>query len=263
MVLRKNCLYIYTDGSSLPKPRRGGIGIRYIYLDELEKENRIDLECDGYKSATNNQMELMAVIEGLRRIKDQNIPSMYGSIEVRTDSKYVVDNFWSAVNYWSRSKWLDKYGKPYENADLWKELIKVRRSIRCKVSFEWVKGHKKDQDNKAVDHLAKNSAKSILHPPLSAVNLRRKKSPLKTKRGSVSMKGQRIAIRIITEHFLHLQELSKYRFEVISSGSEYFGHVDFAYSELHHLKAGHQYIVTLNKNDKNPRILRLIKELTA
>ena len=42
MILRKNWLYVYTDGSSLPKPRRGGIGIRYVYLNEKEEEFRID-----------------------------------------------------------------------------------------------------------------------------------------------------------------------------------------------------------------------------
>lgn len=66
MLFRKNTLYIYTDGSSLPKLRRGGMGARYIYLDDLENEIRIDPELKGNKCATNNQMELKAVIDSSR-----------------------------------------------------------------------------------------------------------------------------------------------------------------------------------------------------
>ena len=75
------------------------------------------------------------------------------------------------------------------------------------------------------------------------------------------MKGQRISIHIINEQYLRMQKLSKYRYEIISKGSKYFGNIDFIYSKLHHLKAGHKYIVTLNKNDKNPLILKLIEEI--
>ena len=56
-------LYIYTDGSSLPKPRRGGIGIRYIYVDDTEEDVFIDQVLEGHEGASNNQMELLAVIE--------------------------------------------------------------------------------------------------------------------------------------------------------------------------------------------------------
>lgn len=260
MILRKNCLYIYTDGSCLPKPRRGGIGIRYIYLDNLDNEYRIDHIVEGYKGATNNQMELKAVIEGLKNAKNQKIPAYYNLIEVRTDSRYVVDNKNRAIN-WSKQKWLTQYGKPVENADLWKELIKVLCEINCRVELVWIKGHSKDIDNKAVDNLAKNSAKKYLRSELQTVKLRRKKSKQKTRIGSVEMKGQKISIYIINEEYLRLPKTSKYRYEVISKGSKYFGNLDIAYSELHHLKAGHKYLVTFNKDNKNPRILKMLREI--
>jgi hypothetical protein len=93
------------------------------------------------------------------------------------------------------------------------------------------------------------------------VKLRRKKSKSKTVRGSIEMKGQRVTIHIINEEYLRLQKLSKYRYEVISKGSVYFGNVDIAYSELHHLKAGHKYIITFNNDNRNPRILKVIREI--
>ena len=105
------------------------------------------------------------------------------------------------------------------------------------------------------------SAKSLLNPSLITTKLRRKKTTKITKLGSVEMKGQRISVHIINEEYMNLQKLSKYRYEVISKGSEYYGNADIIYSELHHLKAGHRYVVTLNSNNRNPRILKMIKEL--
>ncbi len=260
-IFKKYHLYIYTDGSSLPSPRRGGIGIRFIYLDEKEEEFYIDLELEGYEGATNNQMELLAVIEGLRNSIDQNIPIKYHEIEIRTDSRYVVDNRNNAIYYWSSNKWFNKDGKPVENAELWKKLIKEIKGVNCRVNIIWVKGHSADPHNKAVDKLAKRSAKSLLKEPLDQIKLRRKKSDKKTKIGSIEMKGQRVSIHIINEQYLRVQKLSKYRYEIISKKSEFYGNVDFIYSELHHLKGGHRYYVILNKDSKNPRILKLIRAI--
>ena len=237
------------------------MGIRYVYLDETELEHRIDLDQTGNESATNNQMELRAVIEGIRQSTQQDIQASYNSIEVRTDSRYVVDNKNNAVYSWSKNGWLNRDGKPVENAQLWKELIKVIRNVSYRIEIVWVKGHSLDQDNRAVDRLARKSAKSLLDPPLVQSKLRRKKSDQKTKKGSIEMKGQRVSIHVINDEYMKLQKLSKYRYEIISPGSEYFQKLDTVYSELHHLRSGHKHIVTFNANNKNPRILKLIREL--
>ncbi len=208
MLFRKHFLYIYTDGSSFSNPRKGGLGILYVYLDELENERCIFLDESGYKGATNNQMELMAVIEGLKKIEKQNIPISYNSIEVRTDSRYVVDNKNNAIYSWSKNGWLNKAGKPIENAQLWKELIKSIKAANCRVDIKWVKGHSKDPNNKMVDKLAKQSAKGFLNPPLTQIKLRRKNSTKPTKVGSVEVKGQKVTIRIINVEYLRLQKLS-------------------------------------------------------
>jgi ribonuclease HI len=260
-ILKKNHLYIYTDGASLQRPRRGGIGIRYIYLDETEEEHYIDLDLEGYVGATNNQMELLAVIEGIKNSVNQNIPIKYNEIEIRTDSRYVVDNKNNALYNWPKNNWFNKYGKPIENADLWKSLIREIKSVKCRVEIIWVKGHGDDPHNRTVDKLAKKSAQAYLKKPIVQSKIRRKKSKKLTRRGSIEMNGQRISIYIITEQYLKPQKLSKYRCEVISKGSEYHGNIDFINSELHQLKAGHKYFVILNKDNNNPRILKLIKEL--
>lgn len=261
MLFRQHTLYIYTDGSSLSKPRRGGMAVRYIYLDNSENEVRIDLELKGNRIATNNQMELKAVIEGLKNIPRSSISIKYNFIKVLTDSRYIVDNVHNAIYSWLKNKWVNKNGRPIENALLWKELIKILRTIGYRVEFHWVKGHSNDFDNKAVDQAAKHSAKSPLDDPLVPIKVRRKKSDKKTKIGCVEMKGQKISIRIITEEYLKLQKLSKYRYEIISESSKYYQNVDIIFSELHHLRAGHKYVVTFNKDTLNPRLLQCINEI--
>lgn len=241
------------------------MGIRYIFLDESENEKRIDFQIFGFNGATNNQMELKAVIEGIRKSIDQPIEYSYNRIEVRTDSRYVVDNISNAIYKWSKNKWLKGDGRPVENAPLWKDLVKVIKIIGCRVEIKWVKGHGKGQakdiDNDAVDKLAKSSAKGWLNKPIFRTKLRKKLSSEKTRIGSIEMKGQRISIHIINDSYLNLQGLSKYRYEVISKSSEYYKKVDIIFSEHHHMKSGHYYLVTFNKDTKNPRILKVINEL--
>jgi ribonuclease HI len=206
-------------------------------------------------------MELEAVIFGLKKLHQQNIPIKFNFIEVRTDSQYVTRNLNHAKYSWSRSQWKNKSGRPIENSTLWKELVNLIHKVHCKVEIIWVKGHDKDIDNKAVDKSAKKSAKSILAPSIRPIKVRRKLSSLKTSIGSIGMEGQKVQIRIITEEYMKLPKLSKYRYEVISKKSKYFGCVDIIFSELHHLKAGHKYYVRLNSEKKNPRILKMFREL--
>jgi ribonuclease HI len=102
-------------------------------------------------SATNNQMELYAVIEAVRFVDPKK------SIIVRTDSQYVCD----AIKRQSVIK---------ANTELWREYQAVSKGRRIKVL--WVKGHAGDFHNERADQLAAiqaNLAKSILHSERSNV----------------------------------------------------------------------------------------------
>ncbi|MBL0330072.1 MAG: ribonuclease HI [Bacteroidetes bacterium] len=259
-ILKRNILYIYTDGSSFSNPRKGGSGIRFVQLDENEEETLLDIEPDGYMGATNNQMELYACVEGLRQVSLTYIDQPYNVIEIRSDSKYVIDNVSQAKYYWPKQNWLNSDGKPILNVDLWKQLLKEISKIKVQIVFVWVKGHAKDEHNKAVDKTAKKSANSFLKAPLSIVTTRRKTTKEKTKIGSVVNSGQKLSIKIVTSEFLKQQKLAKYRYEVISKGSKYFGKIDIAYSKVI-MRDAHSYEVTFNKNINNPRILRIIREI--
>lgn len=259
-MLDEKALNIYTDGSSFSSPRRGGIGMRFVLVDELGCEQAEDWSPPGYKCATNNQMELKACIVALNEARRRGLAHGLHKIVVHSDSMYVCDNYQKAMFEWPKSRWLRRTGAPVLNAELWKELVKAIKSSGRRVEFRWVKGHAKDPHNKAVDKLAKHSAKSAVNPALSYVSVRRKKTKASVALGSVILTGQRISIRVFTCELLRIQKLWKLKYEVLSKASPYFGNVDLIYSE-HLLKDGHSYHVRVNDDVANPRIVKVFREM--
>jgi ribonuclease HI len=258
----ENTLNIFTDGSSRGSPRAGGIGVRFVVVDSSGKEQVQDFEFAGYKSATNNQMELHACIVGLKeamKVKG-DLPPNVTRVVIHSDSLYVVDNYKRAMFEWSRTRWLTRSGRPVLNPELWKQLVKCIQNIGIPLEIRWIKGHSKSEHNRAVDKLARISSKRSFNKPLTHVNVRRKKTDKMVDVGSVEMNGQRITIRVITSEYLSVQRLWKYRYEVISQRCKYRGNVDFIFSE-HFLGPGHTYYVRVNSNTSNPRIEKVFREI--
>jgi ribonuclease HI len=264
MIIIDECaLNIFTDGSSYPHPRRGGLGARFVWVNKLGKEEKWDYSPIGYIMATNNQMELQACIDVLKIILSVNTPINIDSVNkiiIYTDSLYVVENWERALFEWSRSHWLTRDERPVQNASLWRDLVKLRLKVKKRVYMKWVKGHKDNEHNKAADKLAKISAHYIGRQHLSVVNVRRKISNNPTIANSVKMEGQKITIRIIDDEFLRIQKIFRYRYEVMSKKSKYYQKVDFTFSEIM-LSAGHTYYVQFNNNQKSPEIIKLFKEI--
>lgn len=259
-VLVENALNIYTDGSSLGSPRSGGIGIRFILVDEIGNEETSDSFHPGYQGATNNQMELQACLTALDEARRRGLCRRTQRIFIHTDSMYVCDNVTKAMFEWPKTQWHTRSGTPVINTDLWKALLKAIRACGCRVEFRWVKGHSKDPHNKAADKMARQSAKAPLNPPLTQVSVRRKRTAESVAMGSVVMSGQRLSIRVMTCEYLHAQRVWKLKYEVISKASPYRGKVDVIFSdEL--LKDGHSYYVRVNDNTRNPRIVKAFREL--
>lgn len=259
----ENAINIFTDGSSYSAPRKGGMGIRFVVINQEWHEESYDLEILGHKGANNQQMELQACVEAFEYLLSKYSPidiRQYARVIVMTDSKYVVENFQRAKYDWPRSKWQTRDGAPVANAQIWKNLVRKTTKLQKPVDFRWVKGHKSSVHNKAADKLAKTSAKGVLRPPLSVVSVRRKKSKKSVDRGSVKLAGQRLTLRVITDEYLRVQKCYKFKYEVISKSSPYFGNVDIAYSDLL-LRAGHTYYVQMNNDTKNPRILKKYREV--
>lgn len=135
-------ILLYTDGSSRGNPGPGGYGVLLIWGSHRKELSQ------GYRLTTNNRMELLAVIEGLKAIKKNHIP-----VTVYSDSQYVVN----AVEKGWLQNWIKtdfKGGK--KNADLWKTYYALAKNYRVK--FQWVKGHANNPYNNRCDQLATEAA---------------------------------------------------------------------------------------------------------
>ncbi len=272
VVLAERALSVFTDGSGQSRPRRGGIGIRFVHTDAVGNETPHDFEAPGYASETVNRMELQAVIVALKTIEKGRLPANLLAdirrIDVYTDSMYVAENLTNALYTWPQNRWATREGAPVLNVDLWKELVREYKSVqdrlRLRVEIMWRKGHSaSNPHNKAADKLAKNSAANPLGTTRVVPVVRRKKSTRMTDRGSVLMLGQKLTVRIIEAEYLSEQRVNRYRYEVISPRSEFRGRVDVAFSDDPMMRPGHTYFVTMGAEQGNPRIIKCHRERAA
>jgi ribonuclease HI len=263
----EDTLNIYTDGSMLPSPRRGGVAGLFLLINEAGNEETHPLPPSAYLGATNNQMELEACIQALRLATSQQPPferSRYRKIVIRTDSEYVAANYETAVFTWSRNGWRRKSGAPVDNATQWKELVTLlRRSDRQgrPVKIKWVPG-KKSPRTKGVDKAAKRAAKTAPARQLVPSAVRRKRSDKPIEIGCVPMRGQIMHINVFKSEFQRLHRLNKCWYTVESEDSPYKGWADVIYADPDlPLRRGHDFLVRVNDTDGNPRVVELVAEL--
>lgn len=253
-------LEIYTDGSSLTKPRTGGAGFRIIFPGGTTK----DFSPFGYAGATNNQMEIQACILALKELSKLYDIQQADSVIIYTDSQYIVSNINNAKFRWPKQKWFRSTGDVVLNATQWKELLRLIKNIytkfQCNVHFEKVKGHSGIDGNEAADKLADQSRNMPYANKISTSVVRKRISTKKTVVGSIKGEGQRIRIRIISSEWLSVQKMFRYRCEVLSIKSKYFGNVDFLTSTIN-LRPGHTYDVKLSVNLKYCQIEKLFGEI--
>ena len=132
---------IYTDGACSGNPGAGGWG---TILDYQGRRKELS---GGEAHTTNNRMELTAVIEGLKALKEPC------SVTVITDSQYVSNGItlgWAKS--WRANNWPKKDKKPALNPELWEELLKL--IDKHDVKIEWIKGHAGHPENERCDELA-------------------------------------------------------------------------------------------------------------
>jgi RNase H len=75
-----NALVIYTDGSCLPRPRRGGFAYLLVSVDQAGAEVTFPYNPPGRLGATNNEMELTAVVEALRAVTGSGFAGPSGAL---------------------------------------------------------------------------------------------------------------------------------------------------------------------------------------
>lgn len=131
---------LYTDGACSGNPGHGGWG--YI----LKYKSAVKEAFGGCAETTNNQMELTAVIEGLKALKEPC------EIDLYTDSRYVLDGCQKWLASWKKNNWKKADKKPVLNQNLW--IILDEYLQQHNIVWHWVKGHAGHPENERADTLA-------------------------------------------------------------------------------------------------------------
>ena len=134
-------LKIYTDGACSGNPGAGGWAAVLLFGNAKK-------EISGFvKETTNNRMELLAAIEGLKAVKKNC------KIELYSDSAYLVNavkNGW--IENWRKSGWRTADKKEVKNQDLWFQLVALNEQLSP--TYIKVKGHSDNEYNNRADELA-------------------------------------------------------------------------------------------------------------
>ncbi|MDD4111253.1 MAG: ribonuclease HI [Clostridia bacterium] len=139
---------LYTDGACSGNPGIGGWACILMY-----KKHKKQIS-SGEQMTTNNRMELTAVIEGLKLLKEKC------NVEIYSDSAYIVN----AINkdwltQWQLRGWKTANKDAVQNQDLWEELLTLL--AKHKTTFIKVKGHSDNEYNNECDRLAVEEVKKI------------------------------------------------------------------------------------------------------
>ena len=141
-------IQLFTDGACRGNPGPGG----WAAILEIDGESR---ELSGAApDTTNNRMELTAAIEGLGATPDG------ATVEVISDSKYVIDGITQWIHGWKRHDWKKSDRKPVLNQDLWQALSAVVDARQ--VTWRWVQGHTGHPENERCDVLANQEVDRLL-----------------------------------------------------------------------------------------------------
>jgi len=138
---------VYTDGACSGNPGPGG----WAAILKHPASGSVKKLSGGDASTTNNRMELLAAIEGLRAIDN----GARRRVRLVSDSEYVIKGLTEWITGWLRNNWRrgSKAGAPsVKNVDLWQTLYELTQ--QHDMSYEHVRGHSGHPENEECDRLA-------------------------------------------------------------------------------------------------------------
>lgn len=128
---------VYTDGSCYPNPAGNG-GWSFVVRDD----NGLRVHYGYSAYATNNRMEMMAILNAMEEI------NVIDNAIIYSDSEYCVNGF----NRWMFG-WVKKRWKDVKNDDLWRNLYDERKN-KPNIELRWVRGHDDNELNEIADKWA-------------------------------------------------------------------------------------------------------------
>lgn len=148
-VMNKNLVRIYTDGSRMPKPNVGGLGIYFEY-----NENKF-YYYGGKIVADSLEMEMLGVINALNILKEKNLLNGENNIIFYTDVASIAHQ----IKKYKKTK--NNNIKIFKNKrNHWENILSLVKDVN--INFRWVKGHDKTVGNIIADKLAEKGRKNAI-----------------------------------------------------------------------------------------------------
>jgi len=143
-------VHLFTDGACSGNPGPGGWGLILRHPATGKEIERAGAEAN----TTNNRMELMAVIEGLRLLTKPSVVELY------SDSQYVLKGLKEWLTSWKRRGWKTADKKPVKNVELWQTLDELAQ--KHDVRMHWIRGHQGHPENERADRLAVKAREDLV-----------------------------------------------------------------------------------------------------
>ncbi len=143
---------LFTDGACSGNPGPGG----WAFILRHVKSGTELVRSGGLRETTNNQMEMLAVIEGLSALTRPT------SVELISDSLYVLKGIAEWMPNWKKNGWRRKDSgswKPVKNVELWQRLDTLIATHTLK--YTHVRGHAGHPENERCDQLAVEESKKF------------------------------------------------------------------------------------------------------
>ncbi|MDR1972629.1 MAG: ribonuclease HI [Treponema sp.] len=151
-------LRIYTDGGCSGNPGPGGWAYVILAGDSASPPALIAEKWGAQAGATNNRMELTAVISALEALPALGMEDP-GRITVYTDSQYVQKGISQWIHTWKRNNWRTSGKAPVKNQDLWQRLDRL--TGRYSLTWAWVRGHAGNEMNERCDRMTQEAIRSL------------------------------------------------------------------------------------------------------
>ena len=145
---------LFTDGACSGNPGPGG----WAFILRHLKSGKELVRSGGQRETTNNQMEMIAVIEGLAALTRPT------SVELISDSTYVLNGIAQWMPNWKKNGWRRRESgswKPVKNVELWQRLDELT-AIHT-MEYTHVRGHAGHPENERCDQLAVEESKKFLN----------------------------------------------------------------------------------------------------
>ena len=247
---------IYIDGSCYNNPGGPGGLAGLIEMPDASGEPVMIFQ-EGYRSTTNNRMELWSFIKTLdyiknnaQRLREEGV----NQVEIWSDSQgNIVCN--QLVEEWRSASWLGRNGNPIANVDLIKRILTLKNSIGFSYQLHHI-ANKSTEITKAVDKLAKQAAKRPIKDDDGFMPSRICQTNVHGGTAPLDARGQKLKIKIFSHPPVSRIKgsLYKVKFEITNGDhlEKYYAYCSQEVDSLLHRH--HYYEAQFNCNKRNPLI---------